>query len=403
MIVSRFKIFSNHSRGASITEVLLAMAIVSMAMPFVYRQISQTNQTVRDIAVAKRIMSSRDAALNFIRMNQDRWPDVAQIKLEDAELDLISTDAVAGFIDKYRVSGATVTDVYLAFEVGPHDLQTNKIAHHIGGDAAVVGSDSVAYGNTWAVSAPDFIPGDLIYRISRDVSGEDTSKYLHRATSGEDDLNVMERDLNMARHHVYNVATMSAESVRARNANVTFVETDKLTTQSVYFSSGANMEGQDVRIGTLRVTGDTTGFRDMTARDLNGRGFTTTGRIITDRATITNSVNVSNKFTLKSDTSRTIGDFTGITANAVLAPFVSAQEMIFYGNAGLTISGELLMSTVSPLKIGNWIFPSTKPPVFKSFNLSRARTPDVPSRGEFDALTRPGWKTNVQMPISTID
>lgn len=403
MIVSRSKIFSNNSRGASITEVLLAMAIVSMAAPFVYRQISQTNQTVRDIAIAKKIMSSRDAALNFVRMNQDRWPDVAQIKLDDAELDLISTDAAAGFIDKYRVSGATITDVYLAFEAAPQDLRTTKIAKHIGGDAAVVGSDSVAYGNTWAVSAPDFIPGDLIYRISRDVSGEDTSRYLHRATSGEDDLNVMARDLNMARHHVYNVATMSAESVRSRTATATFVESDSVTTQSVYFSSGANMDGQDVRIGNLRVTGDATGFRTMTARDLNGRGFTTTGRLITDRATITNSVNVSNKFTLKSDTNRTIGGFTGITANSVLAPFVSAQEMIFYGNAGLTISGELLMSTVSPLKIGNWVFPSTRPPVFKEFKLSRATVPDAPSRREFEALTRPDWQANTHIPLSTID
>lgn len=102
----------------------------------------------------------------------------AQIRLDETELDAISPDAAAGLIDKYSVNGAVVTDVYLAFEFANTDVRTNKIARHIGGDAAVVGADSVAYGNTWAVAAPDFIPGDLIYRISRDVAGTDTSRYL---------------------------------------------------------------------------------------------------------------------------------------------------------------------------------------------------------------------------------
>ena len=170
MTVYRSGIFSNQSRGASITEVLLAMAIVAMASPFVYTQIAKTNRTIHDIAVARRVMSTRDNALNFVRMNQDKWPTPAQIRLDEAELDAISKDAAAGLIDKYSVNGATITDVYLAFEMNDTDIRTNTIARHIGGDAAVVGMDSVAYGNTWAVAAPDFMPGDLVYRISRDVA-----------------------------------------------------------------------------------------------------------------------------------------------------------------------------------------------------------------------------------------
>ena len=396
MTVIKSKIFADsihNSRGASITEVLLAMAIVALAMPFVYGKIAQTNQIVRDIAMARQIMSVRDIALNYIRMNQDRWPDVAQIRLDESELETISPYAASGFIDKYSVRGATVTDVYLAFVVSDQDLRTTQIARHIGGDAAVVGADGVAYGNTWAVSAPDFVPGDLIYRVSRDISGEDTSKYLHRATSGEDKLNVMERDLNMSYHHVYNVATMSAESARIKNANSTFVETLDLLTDTVYYSSGANMDGGDVSIGSIRVTGDLTGFRNIYANNLNGCGFTTTGRIVADRASVTNSVNVSNNFILKSDSSRTISAFAGITASSVLAPYITTQEILFYDNFGLTISGELLMSTTSPLKIGNWVFPSTTPPVFKEFSLSRAKTPSAPVRGEFDAIMRDDWKT----------
>ena len=116
MTVFKTNIFSNQNRGASITEVLLAMAIIATATPFVYSQIAKTNHTIHDIAVARRVMSTRDNALNFIRMNQDKWPTPAQIRLDDTELAAISPDAAAGLIDKYSVSGAVITDVYLAFE-----------------------------------------------------------------------------------------------------------------------------------------------------------------------------------------------------------------------------------------------------------------------------------------------
>ena len=404
MIASKINIFSNQSRGASITEVLLAMAIIAMATPLVYNQIAKTNRTIHDIAVARRIMSTRDNALNFVRMNQDKWPTPAQIRLDEAELDAISTDAAAGLIDKYSVNGATITDVYLAFEASDTDLRTNTIARHIGGDAAVVGTDSVAYGNTWAVAAPDFVPGDLIYRISRDVAGTDTSRYLHRATSGEDKLNVMERDLDMARHHVYNVATASAESARIKNGNATFVNTDVASANTIYFSSGANIDGTDVSIGNMRVSGDMSGFRNVYADNINGNKYTTTGRIITDRTTVLESINVAGDFIVKSDSARTISGFTGISVNSVAAPFISSEEMIFYDNFGLTVSGELLMSTTPPLKIGKWTFQSTRPPEFSKLKLSRGQLPSAPSRTEFSPLTRMGWTGGaIQTTISTID
>lgn len=399
MTVSRCKIFTNSNRGASITEVLLAMAIVAMATPFVYSRITQTNETIRDISYAKKIISSRDNALNFVRMNQDKWPDVVQIRLDEAELSAISPNAVAGFIDKYNISGAVVTDVYLAFNMAENDLRANKIAGHIGGDAAVVGGDGIAYGNTWAVSAPDFISGDLIYRISRDIAGEDTSKYLHRATSGEDDFNVMMRDLDMAHHHIYNVATVSAESVRARNTSTRFLNSTEVIADNVYFSSGANMNGQDVKIKDLRVSGDTYGFRNIYADNMNGRGYTTKGHIITDRATITGSINVANNLALKSESARTISGFTGISAGMVSTSYISCQEMVFGDNFGLTVSGELLMSSTAPLRIGNWSFPSTKPPSFHHFELSRGKIPSAPISSEFDLLMKSGWQINTQIPV----
>lgn len=393
MTVYKRSFFTHTQCGASITEVLLAMAIVAVAAPFVYNQIALTNQTVHDIANAKKITAVRDKVLNFVRTNQSKWPDTAQIKLDDIDLSEISFNAHAGFIDKYPVSGATITDVYLAFRPDESLVRTNKIARHIGGDAAIVGEDGIAYGNTWAVAAPEFKSGDLIYRISRDISGEDTSKFLHRATSGEDDFNVMMRDLYMANHHIHNSVNIDADTIFANKANTVFVSTDTMNAQTIYFSYGANLNGENVTFSNLKVSDDMYGFKNIYANSLNGAGFTTNGRIITDRAQILNSVKVGNNLYLKSDSARTISGFTGISANTVYTPFILSEEIIFYDNFGLTVSGELLMSTNTPLKIGSWSFPSSAPPQFSEFNLQRAKIPSAPIKNEFENITKSGWQT----------
>lgn len=389
----RMRIFCNDNSGASVLEVLLAMAIIAVAAPFVYTQISRTNHVVHDVAIANKITETRDGVLNYVRSNHDAWPDVAQIRLAPEDLRQMSDMAIAGFIDKYENRGAVVTDVYLAFDLGETELRTNQIAGYIGTDAAVVGDDGIAYGNTWAVMAPDFSAGNLIYRISRDVVGEDTSRYLHRGTSGEDNLNVMMRDFDMGGYNVFDVATVSAQSADINNAAATFVTSNDVSAQSIYFSSGANVDGQEVRFGSLRVTGDMNGFRNITALNVNGGGYTTNGRIIADRTKIVNSVNVANNLNLKSSTTRSISSFIGITASSVVAPYISADEMMFYNNFGLTVSGELLMSTTAPLKIGSWSFTSSKPPQFSEFVLSRASLPMATDKSEFAPLMDSGWKT----------
>lgn len=399
MTASRVRIFANSQRGASMTEVLLAMAIVAMAAPFLYGQIADTNNTLRDIAAANKIIGLRDSVLNFVRLNQNTWPDVAQIKLSDEELDSISDVPVAGFIDKYSLNGATVTDVYLSFDLNQSSLRTNQVARHIGSDAAVVGSDGIAYGGAWAVSAPDFRPGDLIYKISRDITGEDKTKYLHRTENSEEQLNTMFRDLNMNKNRAYNVGGVVADSGKIKNASVPFIETSSLSADTLYFSSGASLDAQNTAFGKLRVTGDMSGFRNIYANKLNGDGFSTNGRIITDRATVVNSVNVANNFELKSDSSRTISAFTGISAHTVKTSFISTEEIIFYDNFGLTISGELLMSTTAPLRIGSWTFPSLTPPRITELHLRRASVPALPVANEFSVIMSDDWRSAMPMDL----
>ena len=395
MAVFKTKIFNDTNRGASALEVLLTMAIVAMAAPLVYSQISETNRNIRDMATAHEITELRDGVLNFIRLNQDEWPDVAQIRMTDEELEIISKGAHAGFIDKYVARGTTMTDVYLAFDINAPDLRTANVAHHIGDDAAVVGADGIAYGRTWAVSAPDFLVGDLIYRISRSVYGEDNSRYLHRGSSGDDDLNVMMRDLNMGGNDVFDVGGVYAPAARMQGVTATFVKSEDLVAQSIYFSNGANMTGGNVSIDSLRVTGDITGFRNIYADKLNGSAYTTLGRIVTDKATVTNSINVARDFVLKSSTARTISGFTGIKSGSVYTSFLKTDEIIFYEDFGLTVSGELMMSNTAPVKFGNWSFPSKTPPVFTSLTLSRAKIPRVSKPSEFGALMTSDWQSYV--------
>jgi type II secretory pathway pseudopilin PulG len=382
----------NSQRGASLLEILLVMAVVALLSPFVYNQINETSREIRDIRTAKQIITLRESALNFVRLNQDKWPDIAQIKLDKDEIAEISDAAYSAFIDKYQVRGAIMTDIYLAFNVGDDALRAAQIVRHIGGAAATVTPDGIAYGASWAVAAPDFKPGDLVYRITYNFSGADNSRYLHRGTSGEDDFNVMMRNLNMGKFNMYRIGSAVAQSGKMMESSASFTEAKELATSSAYFASGANMDGNAVKVGSMRVSGDITGFRNITAKKINRDGFSTTGSIISDRAKINNSVVVGKNLNIKSDTARTISGFSGIIAHSLATPFVSADEMYFGNNFGLTVSGELLMSTTSPLRLGNWYFPSTTPPKFAIFELSRANIADTPNSEDFGKIIQHGWK-----------
>lgn len=396
MIADRLRIFAYKSeyaaqRGGGLVEVLLAMVIIAIATPFTYSMIAETTHTMHNMAIANDIISLRDGVLNFVRINQDLWPDSAQIQMSREELSEFSDSASTGFIDKYAVHGGTIIDVYLAFDFQMPARRVAQIANNIGVDAAVVGPDGIAYGDSWAVTAPGFKNGNLVYKITRNLSDVDTSRFLHRGSSGEDDLNVMMRDLNMGGHDVYNIGGVVGKSVRVRNLDATFVNADALDARNVYFSSGANINGDNVKIGTMRVSGDINGFRNINARTLNGSSFNVNGHVIADRATINNSLNVGRTFSLKSSSLKTVSGFAGITAGTVYTPYILTREIIFHENFGLTVSGELLVSTNSPIKFGSWSFPSTTPPSFSSLTLARGGIPPIPNKDEFGDLIMNGW------------
>ena len=389
-----FKRSINQERGASVLEVILAITVIVSVSPFMYKQIINISKDIQDMAMANKIVKLRDGVINFLRINQTQWPDTVEIKLTDEDIEEFAPIAYAGFIDKYKINGATITEVYLAFDIDGFEYSSANIAKHIGPDAAVVRDDGVAYSQAWAVAAPDvFKTGDLIFRISRDFDGADKSRFLHRGTMGEDTLNQMQRDLHMNNFNIFNVSDISSLSAKITDADAVLFDADVVDAETVYFSSGANLDSENITIGSMRVVGDTNGFRTITADKLNSDKYVTNGRVIVDSATINNSVNVAGNFVLKSDSAKTITGFNGISTNKLLTPYISATEMVFADGFGITVSGELLVSTVAPLQIGSWVFPTNTPPSFSKLILTRSSVPSVPDAQEFKNITSANWHT----------
>ena len=210
---------------------------------------------------------------------------------------------------------------------------------------------------------------------------------------GEDGLNQMQRDLHMNNFNVFNVGDISSLSAKIFDASAVFLTSDIVDADTVYFSSGANISSDGIQIGTMRVTGDTNGFRTIVADKLNGDKYVTNGRLIVDSANIANSVNVAGNFILKSDGARTITGFNGITTNKLLTPYISASEMVFADGFGITVSGELLVSSIAPLQIGSWYFPTNTPPSFTKLILTRSSIPSVPDSHEFRKIISADWHT----------
>ena len=388
------RMIDNSQRGATMVEAVLAIAVVIAVSPFMYNQIVEMSRDSQDIAVANEIVKLRDSVINYIRVNQNQWPDNTEIKLSDDEIKNISPIAHSVYIDKYKVNGASITDVYLAINTNQSDFRTANIAKQIGEDAAVVRDDGIAYSQSWAVSAPDdFYVGDLIYRVSYDFEGADKSRFLHRGTMGEDNLNQMQRNLHMNNFNIFNAYDIDAVSAKIVDVDAVFLESDVVDANNVYFSSGANIGSENITFSSMRVTGDTNGFRTIKADVLNSDKYTTNGRLIVERATIGNSVNVAGNLILKSPNTRTISGFGGISVNKLLTPYLTATDLVFFENFGITVSGELLLAGIAPLKIGSWSFPSTTPPSFSKLILTRASIPSNPDMDEFDKITSQNWHT----------
>ncbi|MCL2748865.1 MAG: hypothetical protein FWE50_02200 [Alphaproteobacteria bacterium] len=409
--------FQRQQRGAGLMEVLLAIAIIGAILPFAYNGVMEMSNSIVDASEARRISEWSDPIMAYVRRNQADWPDNAEVEFDEGEVDLIreqnSENSIsgrmlhpyAGFIEKRAAKGGAMINAYLAFRPeNISEVRVLNIAKNIGSDAAIVALNNEAVSPAgWSISSDLFSPGDLIFRIS-DILGEDeASRYLHRTYLDDPDMNTMFRDLNMAKKNMVGVGTVFAKNIKANNANIWFAETPEVRALDAYFPDGASIDPSKATLASVRVSGDISGFRRIVAKKFTGATGTVwsqKGDVVVDSVNVTGPVHVQRDLVLKSDSIRTMSGFAGIRAHVLATPFVSTEQLFFAGGFGMTISSELMYSTsMNPIKLGAWIFPSERGPKFSGIVLRKissddlSTTLDAPKIEEFGPIISSDWKT----------
>ena len=404
-------------RGAGLMEVLLAIAIVGAIMPFAYNGVMEVSNSIVDASEAKRISEWSDPIMAYVRKNQADWPESAEVEFDEEEINLIREQnsenqisgrmlhPFAGFIEKRAARGGAMINAYLAFRPeNISEIRVANIARSIGADSAIVAANGEAVSPTgWSISSDLFSEGDLIYRIS-DILGEDEARrYLHRTYLDESDMNTMFRDLNMGKRNMVNVGTVSAKNLKSSNANIWFAEAPELRALDAYFPDGATVDPSKATLASVRVSGDISGFRKITTKRLTGSTGTVwsqRGDVVADSVNVSGPVHVQRDLVLKSESIRTMSGFVGIRAQVLATPFVTTDQLFFAGGYGMTISSELMYSTsMNPIKLGSWTFPSANGPEFSALVLRKISSEDLSDRLsapeilEFAPIISSDWKT----------
>ena len=409
-------------RGSNLLETLLAIGLVAAMTPFVYNRIAETSRDIADVSVAKQIYSWRELMSGYIRRNQADWPEDTEMELDEKEMRAIrdaeckaadngemlavcnSSSAMfpaIAFVERYAQAGGTIVDAYLVFPAVFDGLRMRKIARALGVDAAVADASGVAYSASggWSVESEQFGESDLVYRVSVYMARDDSALFMHRMKSDDGALNTMERDLLMSRHSLVDADVVRADSLDSKMVAAWFATADMLNAEAASFPDGANLDPSGASFADIRVLGDVIGFRSITTGNFGGAGgsgnWSAQGNVIADRTKVTGAVHVGRNLSMRSPYYKTITGFTGVNANSVSVPFLSTERLFFANGFGMSISNELSASYgTGPLKLGNWAFPSSVPPVFKTIVLRKADTDIIaPAPAGFDNIMSSGWKT----------
>jgi hypothetical protein len=367
------------NKGASLLEMMFAVAISTAALPFAYRTISDLSREMHLAAAARRIALQADPIKNYIRLNQSEFMDseLSEIKTEDFERMFIMKSGES--VHAFAVSDEFTGDI----------LSSYRVAKMIGPDAAVIEADGTAYSSSggWAVKL-DANEGDIVYRVVYSKTSDDTAKYLHRSVLSEDGLATMNRDLSMGGFSIVNTGEAEASKLTTTDLDTYLAKTPLIAATALYFANGLNLNPEKSHFPNMRVVGDAVGFRNFWADDFSGSGRTTA-----DRASVSKSLVVMNKFEAKSPYSRTISGFAGASANVVRAAYLDVERLTFLPGFGLTISSELMYSATPSVKLGSWFFPSVTGPKFSSLalgNLGGAMVAMSPV--DFSGILKEGWR-----------
>jgi hypothetical protein len=369
-------------RGASLLEMMFAIAIVALAMPFAYRQVANIGRSMQMLAFAKQLAAAADPVKNFMRLNASDFAEgeFAEVEYEgeDKRVLILKT---GGVLEAFVVSKAS------------NALESNKIAAMIGPDAAAVAQDGAAYSAAggWAIAIPGTGDGDVVLRVRYARQSDDTAGYLHRTVLSEGELSTMKRDLSMGGFSINNAGAVNARKLNSPDVDSFLAKTPVIAAESVYFAGGLNLNPAGAFIPNIRATGDSIGFRNFYADDFDsGRGS-----ITADRATIKEKLSVGVRFEVKSPSARTVGGFAGASAGSLRCAYLDTENLTFMPGFGLTVSGELLYSATPPIKLGSWSFPNSggAGPRFSKLVLSNLGGKDVVHAvPDFSEVMEDGWQ-----------
>lgn len=348
-------------RGASMLEIILAVALVLMLVPFMYYHIADMNNTVKDVALANQIVKLRDPVVDFIRVHQSEFLSDGgmAIPFTDEELASIAPMAQSGWVFRNNMVGASSIEVYLLFSLGAA-YRTANIAKYIGSDAALVSDDNIAYSNDWAVGFDeDLTPGDLVFKITHDFSEADNDRYLHRGTIGGAHLNRMERTLNMNFNNLYNVKNISvpnpdgcSEAVCCdgddcgvayiNSAQALFLNAGSgiVNVNNATFLSGATIEtsGGSPHIGKLTVLGDVNNLKEIDTKTIDA----TAGTLYAQNISLSGNIEIGNNLSLGIDKELNLGETTAYILNATYLENLTGDGVFI---VGVDNKGEVAISS----------------------------------------------------------
>jgi hypothetical protein len=370
-------------RGASLLEMMFAVAVVALALPFAHRQVSDIGRDMKIMSEARRLTADAGMIKNYIRLHDSEFaPD---------ETAAIGTDDENKTFYVSKRNGSTAA--FLVVKNEWDKITAHKIAAAVGENAAVAEQDGAAYGvsGEWAVSLDGLADGDIVYKIDAVKSGGDTAKYLHRTILSEGELSTMRRDLSMGGFSIKNAGAVSAGKLSSAGLDASLVKTPVIAATALYFSDGLNLNPEKSSMKSVRANGDAIGFRGMSANVFDsGRGTMTA-----ERASVADKLTVSKKFEVKSPYSRTISGFAGVSAGVARTAFLDAERLTFLPGFGLTVSSELLYSSTPPIRIGSWSFPNSSGagPKFDSLKLQNLGDKKiVRSAPDFSKILKEGWQ-----------
>ena len=367
------------NRGASLLETLFAIAIVMLAIPFAYRQLSNVRENIQTVSVAKQLVADADPIKNYMNLHADEiLPNELTITTMDDENKSV-----------YFIKNEDGIMAFLVMGTSGNIMMSHKIANLIGMDAAVTEDDGVAYSASggWSIQLPDTNPGDIVFMISSKDSANNSQRYLHRTALADDELSTMKRTLDMGGFSINEISDLDAVKLTSSNLDANLATIPVVTTNALYFPNGVNLNPQKSVIPTISVSGDVVNAKNIFTDYFEGK------EVIANQVKIAKKLSVANILTVKSLSGITVSDFAGMSLNQVRTTFLSTTNMTFLTGFGLIVSSELLYSGISPITFGNWSFADATGPKFSSLILRNFGKETLLQKiPDFSKILDAGWK-----------